>query len=211
MENKDNRNHFNRRGKKTSNRKGKMSRDIALVIDFEATCWNHATPEGMHNEIIEIGISGVDYVTKEIKLRDTIIVKPDFSTISDFCTELTTLTQDYIDEHGVSFEKACEILETKYKSRDRIWMSFGDYDKNIIASNCELKGIRNPFGRTHINIKPLFSLAFGIKKDLGVSQALNYSGLKFEGTPHRAINDAFNTAKLIKVIFSNTHLSTHHI
>lgn len=198
MENKDNRNHFNRRGKKTSNRKGKMSRDIALVIDFEATCWNHATPEGMHNEIIEIGISGVDYVTKEIKLRDTIIVKPDFSTISDFCTELTTLTQDYIDEHGVSFEKACEILETKYKSRDRIWLSWGEYDKNIIEANCTLKGIKNPFGRTHINMKPLFSFLYGIKTDLGVSQAMDRLGIEFEGTPHRGGDDAYNIAKILR-------------
>lgn len=201
MENKDNRNHFNRRGKKVSNKKGKMSRDIALVIDFEATCWNHKTPDGMHNEIIEIGISGVDYVTKEVVLRDTIIVKPDFSEVSSFCTELTTITQEFLDENGVSFAEACEILETKYKSRDRIWMSWGEYDKNIIEANCELKGIRNPFGRTHINMKPLFSFAFGIKTDLGVAQALDQLGMEFEGTAHRGGDDAYNIAKILKKTF----------
>jgi inhibitor of KinA sporulation pathway (predicted exonuclease) len=198
---KDNRNHFNRRGKKTSNKKGKMSRDIALIIDFEATCWNHKTPDGMHNEIIEIGISGVDYVTKEIKLRDTIIVKPEFSEISDFCTGLTTITQEFVDEHGVTFAEACEILETKYKSRDRIWLSWGEYDKNIIAANCELKGIRNPFGRTHINMKPLFSFAFGIKTDLGVVQALDRLGMDFEGTAHRGGDDAYNIARILQQTF----------
>lgn len=201
MKNKDNRNHFNKAGKNSKKRKGKMSRDIALIIDFEATCWNHKTPEGMHNEIIEIGISGVDYVTKEIRLRDTIIVKPDFSNISKFCTELTTLTEDYINEHGVAFKEACEILEKKYKSRDRIWFSWGEYDRKIIQSNCELKGIRNPFGRTHINMKPLFSFAFGIKKDLGVSQALDRLGMDFEGTPHRGGDDAFNIAKILQKTF----------
>ena len=75
-----------------------MKRDIALVIDIESTCWDHKTPEGMDNEIIEIGISGIDYKTKEVRLRETIVVKPEYSTISDFCTELTTLTQEYIDE-----------------------------------------------------------------------------------------------------------------
>lgn len=202
MENKDNRNHFNKRGKKASgSKRGKMSRDIALVIDFEATCWNHKTPDGMHNEIIEIGISGVDYVTKEVVLRDTIIVKPDFSEVSDFCTSLTTITQEFLDENGVSFAEACEILETKYKSKDRIWMSWGEYDKNIIASNCELKGIKNPFGRTHINMMPLFSFAFGIKKDLGVAQALEHLGMEFEGTAHRGGDDAYNIAKILKRTF----------
>ncbi len=201
MENKDNRNHYKRRGKKSSNKKGKMSRDIVLIIDFEATCWDHKTPDGMHNEIIEIGISGIDYVTKEIRLRDTIIVKPEFSTISKFCTELTTITQEYVNENGISFSEACEILEKKYKSRDRVWFSWGEYDKNIIEANCNLKGIRNPFGRTHINMKPLFSFLYGIKTDLGVNQALDKLGLEFEGTPHRGGDDAYNIARIMKRAF----------
>ena len=187
--------------KKRSGSKRKTSRDIALVIDFEATCWDHKTPEGMHNEIIEIGISAVDYATKEIKLRDTIIVKPDFSEISEFCTGLTTITKEFLDEHGVSFAEACEILETKYKSRNRIWFSWGEYDKNIIAANCELKGVRNPFGRTHINMKPLFSFAFGVNTDIGVGQALERLGMDFEGTAHRGGDDAYNIAKILRKTF----------
>lgn len=182
-------------------KKTKMSRDIALIIDFEATCWNHKTPDGMHNEIIEIGISGVDYKTKEIRLRETIIVKPEFSTISPFCKELTTLTDEFINEHGISFSEACDILEKKYKSKDRIWLSWGEYDKNIIESNCKLKGIRNPFGRTHINMKPLFSFAFGIGTDLGVGQALEHLGMEFDGTPHRGGDDAYNIARILQKVF----------
>ena len=45
----------------------KDTRDIALVIDLEATCWEGNVPAGMVSEIIEIGISAIDYVTKEIR------------------------------------------------------------------------------------------------------------------------------------------------
>lgn len=197
----DNRQNSNRVGKKVNNSKRKMSRDIALVIDLEATCWRGHPPTGMHNEIIEIGISGVDYNTKEITFKDTIIVKPKYSEISKFCTELTSIDQNLIDKEGVSFEKACDILRNKYKSRDRIWLSWGGYDKNQIEKDCNLKGIENPFGRTHINLKPLFSFAFGIKEDLGVSTALNYLGLEFEGNAHRAIDDAYNTAIILQHTF----------
>jgi inhibitor of KinA sporulation pathway (predicted exonuclease) len=93
--------------------KRKMKRDIALVIDFEATCWRGRPPKGMYNEIIEIGITGVDYRTKEIKFKDTIIVKPKFSEISAFCTELTSIDQKLIDDEGVEFEEACKILRRK--------------------------------------------------------------------------------------------------
>ena len=178
-----------------------MKRDIALVIDIESTCWDHKTPEGMDNEIIEIGISGIDYKTKEVRLRETIVVKPEYSTISDFCTELTTLTQEYIDEHGISFAEACEILEKRYKSRDRIWFSWGEYDRKQFEKNCKKKGVRYPFGRTHLNAKPLFSFAYGIGRDLGVGMALEHLGMEFEGTPHRGGDDAYNIARILKRTF----------
>lgn len=187
--------------RKRSGSKRKMKRDIALVIDFEATCWRGRPPKGMYNEIIEIGITGVDYRTKEIKFKDTIIVKPKFSEISAFCTELTSIDQKLIDDEGVEFEEACKILRDKFKSRDRIWLSWGQYDKNQIEKDCELKGEENPFGRTHFNLKPLFSFAFGLTQDLGVSTALDHLGLEFEGNAHRAIDDAYNTARILQHTF----------
>lgn len=174
---------------------------MVLVIDIEATCWDHPAPEGMKSEIIEIGISAVDYKTKEIRLKDTIIVKPEYSTVSKFCNELTTLTDEYLEEHGVSFAEACEILNKKFKSRDRIWMSWGEYDRKQFERDCKEKGVKYPFGRTHINAKPLFSFAYGISRDLGVRQALDHLGLEFEGTPHRGDDDAYNIAKILQKVF----------
>lgn len=180
----------------------KIKRDVVLIIDFEATCWNHTPPEGMYSEIIEIGISAIDYVSKEIVLKDTILVKPDVSNISPFCNELTSITQELLDKEGISFEEACKMLEKKFSSKERIWMSWGEYDKNIIKDNCDRKGIKYPFGRTHINAKPLFSFAFGIGEDLGVGQALECLGMEFEGTPHRGGDDAYNIARILKKTFS---------
>jgi len=197
-------NRFEDKPKKKKKRPGskrKMKRDMVLLIDLEATCWKGHPPEGMKSEIIEIGISAVDYKTKEIRLRDTIIVKPEYSEVSDFCTELTTLTQEYLDEHGVSFAEACKILETKFKTRDRIWMSFGNYDKNQFQKDCTNKNVKNPFGRTHINLKPLFSFAYGLNRDMGVGQALDHLGMDFEGTAHRGIDDAENIARILQKVF----------
>jgi len=187
--------------KKRPGSKRKQNRDVALVIDFEATCWRGHPPKGMYNEIIEIGISGVNYKTKEIVFKDTIIVKPEHSEISDFCTELTSIDQELIDKEGVSFDRACQILRDKFRSRDRIWLSWGEYDKNQIQRDCDLKKVENPFGRVHFNLKPLFSFAFGIRQDLGVAGALEHLGMDFEGNAHRAIDDAYNTAKILQKTF----------
>jgi inhibitor of KinA sporulation pathway (predicted exonuclease) len=187
--------------KKRPGSKRRQNRDVALVVDFEATCWRGHPPKGMYNEIIEIGISGVDYKTKEIVFKDTIIVKPEHSEISSFCTELTSIDQGLIDREGVDFKKACQILRDKFKSRDRVWLSWGEYDKNQIQRDCDLKKVENPFGRVHFNLKPLFSFAFGIKQDLGVAGALKHLGIEFEGNAHRAIDDAYNTAIILQKTF----------
>ena len=186
------------------------NRDVALVIDFEATCWMGPPPEGMHNEIIEIGIAGVNYKTKEIEFKESIIIKPLSSEISAFCTKLTTIDQELIDREGVTFEEACRKLRDKFKSKDRIWLSWGEYDKNQIQKDCDLRGVENPFGRTHFNLKPLFSFAFGIHKDLSVSSALEHLKIPFEGTAHRGVDDAYNTAKILQSVFIPLMESANH-
>lgn len=176
-------------------------RDAILVIDLEATCWRGNPPEGMHNEIIEIGVAVVDFKTKELIETDSIIVKPQFSEISSFCTELTTLTQVFIDSHGISFDEACDILRTKYKSERRLWASWGKYDYNQIEKDCRLKKVKFPMGRDHYNLKPLFSFKNNLNGDLGVDTALKHLGLDFEGTHHRGGDDAKNIARILKTMF----------
>ncbi len=68
--------------------------DKIIVVDIEATCWENKVPEGMESDIIEIGICLLDIHTGEISDNRGIIVRPERSTISPFCTELTTITQE---------------------------------------------------------------------------------------------------------------------
>ncbi len=173
-----------------------------IVIDLEASCWKGNPPEGQANEIIEIGVCKIDYKTKEVIELESLIIKNQHSTISDFCTKLTTLTQEYIDQHGIDFEAACEILKNKYQSKNSIWFSFGEYDRNMVDKNCKLYNIDNPFNNGyHYNIKRLFAIKHGLKKEFGVSNALELLGLEFEGVQHRGDSDSFNIAKIVRHVF----------
>lgn len=175
-------------------------RDSILIIDLEATCWRGHPPVGMYNEIIEIGIAVFDGKEKKVIESESLIIKPEYSEISPFCTELTTLTKEYVDKHGISFQEAAEILTTKYKSKQRLWGSWGKYDYNQLKKDCSKKKIDFPFSENHYNIKPLFSFKHGLNKDLGVSNALEYLGIPFQGTHHRGVDDAINIATLLKTI-----------
>lgn len=176
----------------------KENKSYVLVIDLEACCWRGNPPEGQHKEIIEIGIACVDYLSKEIISSESIIVKPEFSEISEFCTELTTLTPEYVLKNGISLKRACEILENKYFSNKTMWFSWGNYDRTAFEKECFFKKIKYPFGQTHINLKELFAFKYGLKQSPGVSIALKKIGIPFDGTRHRGVDDAINTAKILR-------------
>ena len=171
-----------------------------LVIDVEATCWQGANPPGQQNEIIEIGICLLDRATGELLQRACMLVRPDRSTVSPFCTELTTLTQAQLAAEGISFREACERLQTEFRSRERAWASYGDYDRKQFVRQCESSGIPYPFSDQHTNVKARFAEVFGLPRPVGMAGALRHLGLSLEGTQHRGVDDAANIARVFAAI-----------
>jgi inhibitor of KinA sporulation pathway (predicted exonuclease) len=170
--------------------------DRIVVIDVEATCWEGAAPEGQDNEVIEIGVCTVDLSSLTPDQHESILVRPVRSKVSEFCTRLTTLTQEQVDT-GVLFEEACGQLRKVYRSRDRAWASYGDYDRRQFERQCQATGVASPFGLTHLNVKNLFAISFGLHKEVGMAGALDALELPLEGTHHRGGDDARNIARIL--------------
>lgn len=174
---------------------GKLDR--VLVIDVEATCWeNGKPPDGQRPEIIEIGVCMLDVRTGERVGRQSILVKPEQSHVSAFCTDLTSLTPAQV-AGGVSFERACRMLQRKYRARRRVWASYGDFDRRQFERQCHERGITYPFGSTHINVKSLLAIMRGLRHEVGMKHAMELFDLPMEGRHHRAVDDAWNTALLL--------------
>jgi inhibitor of KinA sporulation pathway (predicted exonuclease) len=144
----------------------KHDRNI-LVVDVESSCWDKDQPKNEISEIIEIGIAVVNIDKLEITNNSTIIVKPQRSKISKFCTDLTTLTQDQVDQ-GITFQEATNLLLTEYNSKNRIFVSWGDYDRKMFENNSRDYNVKYPFGPRHLNLKNLFALANGLEKEVGM-------------------------------------------
>lgn len=167
-----------------------------LVIDLEATCWEEGhTPSQMISEIIEIGYTILDATNNEIRSTGSIIVKPQNSTISQYCTNLTHITQEMVDK-GVSFEEACEIMKRDLNSLGRPWASHGEFDRTIFVEQCRRLGISYPFTKQHLNIKQHVAAILGKTKGLGSN--LTALGLQFEGQQHRGKDDAYNAARILQ-------------
>jgi inhibitor of KinA sporulation pathway (predicted exonuclease) len=171
--------------------------DHIIVIDIESTCWDGGfPPAGQANDIIEIGLCPLEISTGRRLEKRSILVRPERSTVSPFCTELTTLTQDQV-AGGIAFKDACRILEDEYLTRDRLWASFGDYDRRQFEKQCRDQGIRYPFGPSHLNIKTLFAIYRKLPSEIGLPQALALWEIPLEGTHHRGHDDAWNIAAIL--------------
>lgn len=174
--------------------------DHIVVIDIEATCWEDKPPPGQESEIIEIGVCLLEVATLQRKERDSILVRPQRSQVSPFCTGLTTLTQAQVDG-GVTFAEACTALRRKHQTKDRPWASFGDYDRAQFQRQCQATGVGMPFSSSHLNVKALVAAALGLPSEIGMAGALAHLHLPLEGTHHRGGDDAWNIANiLLKVL-----------
>ncbi|MFN2226369.1 MAG: exonuclease domain-containing protein [Anaerolineae bacterium] len=170
--------------------------DSIVVIDIESTCWPEEPPPGQEAEIIEIGLCLLDIDTAWRTERRSILVRPEHSTVSDYCQSLTTLTQEDVDG-GVSLREACHILKEEYHADVRLWASYGDYDRKKFERECRAKGVAYPFGDAHLNVKNLFAVVQRLPRELPLHQALNLLGFPMEGTYHRGDADAWNIARLL--------------
>ncbi len=169
--------------------------DKLVIVDLEATC-DDPRPR-WYGEIIEIGVCLLDLGTLAITDRRGILVKPETTPITRFCTSLTTITPEMVRNEGVSLADALLQLKNDYKIDQRTWASWGDYDKKQLTNETRAKGLlfwgeQSP----HLNLKHLMAVEHGLRSGEGMDRALERFKIKPEGVHHRGEDDAFNIARI---------------
>lgn len=167
-----------------------------LIVDIEATCWEPAefrSPKdpSKHSEIIQIGMCRPDLFR-----IPSIVVKPEHSEVSEFCTRLTGLTEAAVAQ-GTTLRDACARIELLLVDA---WASYGDYDRVMFKHECIAKGVRYPWPEKHYNIKRLVEYLTG--RRMGMAAALQHFGIPMEGRHHDGGDDAYNIARLLRHIRS---------
>ncbi len=174
-----------------------------LVIDLEATCWQDAPPPGEQHDIIEIGNAVLHTGELRVEPGPEILIRPARSRVSEFCTELTGITQEMLDERGVPLADGVAMLrEAHGEIAQMVWASYGEYDRRKLREDCESLGVQYPLGDTHINVKRLVALASGWSRERGMMETLKR--LDIEPAPgsrhHRGYDDAINIARLLAAV-----------
>ena len=174
---------------------GPMSERQFIVYDLEATCWRSRKPRKV--EIIEIGA---------VKMNERLEVVDDFCQfvrpklhpeISPFCTKLTSIVQDDIEDAPL-FNEAIEVFEdwVGFDRTRSMLMSWGEFDRRQFMNDARLHNMELPWLKYWACLQRHYSRWKGSKNQIGLKNALEMEGLSFDGTQHRAIEDARNMGRL---------------
>ena len=140
-----------------------------VVFDLECTAWEGSVERGWKREdeiaeIIQIG--AVEIFSNagqwEMEREFNQYVKPNFRPeLSDYIINLTGITQEMIDNLGVSFPVALRSF-FEFAPEDAQLCVNGD-DWTFLESNCRMHSIDNPFreGRI-INVRPYIARQLGL-------------------------------------------------
>lgn len=123
--------------------------------------------------------------------------------LSDFIQGLTGISQTEMNLHGVPLAQCCSELGTLLANTPDLHpnaVTWGGGDSAELQDEFKAAGLAFPhFGHRWIDVKTLATfLRFsqGALKPGGLASELRAHRMTFEGRPHRALDDAFNTMRL---------------
>lgn len=168
-----------------------------VIFDTECTTWEGAVQRnwsrlGERRELIQLGAVLVEtrHFCEIAALK--ILVKPMFNPVlSEYCVNLTGITQREIDQLGVDFP-ACLRIFTMWSRRYDLY-SFDKvpdriFDEDVLIENCDMHALEFPFDPERFyNVNELF-LAHGITIEQSGKASLAL-GVEPKFRPHDALND----------------------
>jgi inhibitor of KinA sporulation pathway (predicted exonuclease) len=170
-----------------------------LIVDLEATCSDEGAVPREEMEIIEIGAVLQSSRTYEIESEFQSFIQPvRHPELTEFCTSLTGIRQSDVASAPLFLDAVAKLGEWMYEFDDALFCSWGDYDRKQFEQDCRFHGVGYPFRSSHCNLKAQFSDSIGLRKKMGVVEALRYLGLEFVGSHHRGLDDARNMARIVR-------------
>jgi len=167
-----------------------------IIFDLEATCWQGNTMD-RDQEIIELGAYRVNGYGEWLDHFQAFLKPVMHPRLSAYCTDLTGITQEQVSK-ARTFGHVFPLFEDWFYAQDgpQILCTWGAKDMDLINAECKRHDLDHSFLPACINLKAQYARMHKLSKEVGLVKALEYSDIEFEGSHHRALDDAFNTTKL---------------
>lgn len=175
-----------------------------IFVDFEMTCIDNRKASVIENtntcrEIIEIGAVRIDDQGM-ITDRFTQLVKAEWEeNITKRCTQITGITKDTLKDAPLLAE-ALVLFENWVGKEEVKFYAWGDDDLVQLKLECKFKGLYDPLPTCYKrwrNYQRIFMKLFNISRSISLKDAINMVGFDFEGKQHSAVDDAYNTARIL--------------
>ncbi|CAI2351013.1 unnamed protein product [Caenorhabditis sp. 36 PRJEB53466] len=197
-------------------RKGQETRqqfDFVLVLDFEATCQeNSKGPLLPVQEIIEfpvVQLSTTDW--KEVRRFHQYVRPIESSRITSFCTSLTGIIQEMVDDKPTLPEVLAEFddwlkEDSRLQADNFAFVSCGDWDLAVALPNeAKFKNIPIPEYFTQwINVKKAYAEHTN-QFAKGMAQLLKIYDLQHQGRHHSGIDDVANICEIVRCLGRDGH------
>lgn len=176
--------------------------DVLLVIDLEATCCDKGTIPQAAMEAIQIGAVLANRSGEEMGAWSSYVRPVRHGELTSFCTQLTGISQidvDTADTFPHVIKRLVDWVSDCCPTLD-CWASWGAYDCHQLQQDLEFHGLPWCLPPNHLNLKAVFAKTFRLKKRPALTTALSLVDMEFLGTPHNALDDAKNAARLIRCV-----------
>lgn len=172
-----------------------------LVVDLEATC-QKGSPDEFVMEVIEIGAVVLGEGMADMGRWERFVRPVINPELSEFCTELTSITQKQVDEACVLAEVWHELESFCHNHGVTGWASWGKWDYRQLER--ELAGLNvtpAAWFSNHVNLKQAFVKHSGkakLKKMVGLKTACAICHVEMVLPQHRALADAVSTVRVVQ-------------
>jgi inhibitor of KinA sporulation pathway (predicted exonuclease) len=168
-----------------------------LALDLEL----NNKSDGSTPKIIEVGVA-IGNPTRPCEITKLNWYLDPHEPVNPFIENLTGISDSLIREKAVPHEQVAKELGALFKVYDCFPnpITWGQGDADELKQEFREREIVFPhFGRRIFDVKTIYvfkQLALGNTVSGGLKKVLGRYGLKFEGKPHRAGDDAYNTLRL---------------
>lgn len=162
------------------------------MFDLEATCWKTSKLH-RRQEIIEIGAVKSDIYANALDTFQSFARPVEYPQLSYYCMELTGIGQADVDRAPAIEEVLEEFLYWSGREEEEVvFCSWGAKDRDLLAEACGIIGMADDWLDNYVDLKPQFAEVRRLNRTVGLKRALKMTGEDFEGSHHRALDDAKN-------------------